>query len=228
MPKPSPITYFDHEGSENLAVVLRVIKKTLQRRPELRSCKLVFLTAEGRGPALAYNLLAEYEQKIIAVTFSPSFCIRREGRLIHPQISPKAKKFFQGVGIPVLTSRLPFSPIGGIDSSLSASLKVINNVFAVFGGSVPLAVQAILQACDMGSLEVGEIAIVATGDSAMIVSASSSELFLSPDRGLSVLEFLCKPRIFDITRQSRATYDQRAKNEEGSKAVTIEAEANSK
>ncbi|HVG26075.1 MAG TPA: hypothetical protein VM865_00610 [Acidobacteriaceae bacterium] len=200
MPKPNPITYFDSEGNENLSEVLKVIKRTVQKRPELQGCKVIFLTAEGHGPALAYNMLEQFGQKIIAVTFSPFFCLQRQGKQFHPQISSRVRKFFQGVEIPILTSRLPFESFGGSQSSISSTLKLVNDAFAVFGGSVPLAIQAVLQACDMGHVQVGEVAIVATGDCALLVSASSSAMFLSVERGLCVLEILCKPRRFDISR----------------------------
>jgi hypothetical protein len=226
MPKPSPITYFEREGTDNLPEVLKVIKKTVQRRSELQGCKVVFLTAEGRGPALAYNQLEQYGMKIIAVTFSPSFCIRRGDHLFHPQISPKVTKFFQGVEIPILTSRLPFDPIGGAESAVSQGLKMANDVFAIFGGGVALAVQAVIQACDMGHVKVGELAIVAAGDCALLVSASSSRLFLSPERGLAVLEILCKARTLNITRK-KASAPQILEADQPAKSANLSLSAQS-
>jgi hypothetical protein len=48
----SQIVYFDSEGRQNLEEVLRVVKKALNKREELRSTKLVIFTAEGQGPAI--------------------------------------------------------------------------------------------------------------------------------------------------------------------------------
>jgi hypothetical protein len=202
MPKASSITYFDGEGSENLSHVLKVLKRTLDRRVELRSSKIVFLTAEGRGPAMAYSLLEPYDPKIIAVTFAPGACATKDGKPYIPRIPEKARKFFEGVEIPVLSGRLPFDAFGSWASHAESKAKAISDTLALFGGSVPLAVQAVLQACDMGHVGIGEIVFAVTGDCLLLVSASSSAVFLTPSQGLSIHEILCKPRRFTITRKN--------------------------
>ena len=70
------IVYFESEGRQNLDEVLRIIKKTLNKRQELRSRKLVIFTAEGQGPAMAYNKLREFKPRMIAVTFPVHFSVK--------------------------------------------------------------------------------------------------------------------------------------------------------
>jgi hypothetical protein len=202
MQKPNPITYFESEGSDNLPHVVKILKKTLERRIELRTAKLVFLTAEGRGPAMAYSALEAYDPKIIAVTFAPRASGKKDGKPYTPRIPEKARKFFDGVEIPILSSRLPFDALGSWTNYAESKSKIIVDTLGLFGGSIPLAVQAVLQACDMGYVEIGELVFAVTGDCVLLLSASSTAAFLTPVQGLVIHEILCKPRSFTITRQS--------------------------
>jgi hypothetical protein len=196
--------YFEREGRQNLPYVLNTVKRTLTRRPELRSCKIVIFTAMGEGPALAYNKLREYDPKIVAVTFPPGFTVTRktdEGVIERtPTISEKLRKFFTGVGITVLTGRLPFDEIQGAES-ISSQMKLIKNVISLFGGGLSLCVQAVIQACDMGAVGIGDKVIAMSGDCAAIVTASNSVKFLSREEGLSINEILCKARNLSLTRK---------------------------
>lgn len=201
---PSRIFYFDHEGRQNLPQVINSVKVALTKRPELRSFKLVIFTASGEGPALAYNRLRQFDPKIIAVTFPPGFVATRTtdvGEIQIPaRISDKLMRFFHGVGVTILTGRLPFDPIEGCDAA-TLQMKLVKDVLSVFGGGFSLCVQAVLQACDMGALEIGERVIAITGDSAAVITASTTAKFLSVDEGLSINEILCKPRNFNIVRR---------------------------
>jgi hypothetical protein len=48
----------------------------------------------------------------------------------------------------------------------------------------------------------GELVITATGDTALLVTASTTRMFLMKDaRGLAVNEIICKPHIFDRSRK---------------------------
>jgi len=205
MPKPNPITYFDTEGSDNLAHVIKILKKTLERRTELRTSKLIFLTAEGRGPAMAYSALEAFDPKIIAVTFAPGACAKKDGKPYIPKIPERARKFFEGVEIPILSSRLPLDALGSWTSYADSKSKVIVDTLSLFGGSVHLAIQAVLQACDMGYVEIGELVFAITGDCILLVLASSTALFLTPNQGLVIEEILCKPRRFTLTRRAAAS-----------------------
>jgi len=202
MPKPNPITYFDTEGSDNLTHVIKILKKTLERRADLRTAKLIFLTSEGRGPAMAYSALEAFDPKIIAVTFAPGACAKKDGKSYVPKIPERARKFFEGVEIPILSSRLPFDALGSWASYAESKSKLIVDTLSLFGGSVHLAIQAVLQACDMGYVEVGELVFAVTGDCVLLVLASSTAVFLTPTQGLVVEEILCKPRRFTITRKA--------------------------
>jgi len=164
--------------------------------------KLVFLTRQGEGPMLAYNQIPGYEMTIIAVTFPKHFAGRREdGSVFIPEIPEKVRKFFDGVGIRVITNRLPFDDIVGAEAH-NKEMALLRSGLALFGGSIPLAIQAVLQATDAGEVDPGEQVIVATGDTALLVTASTTHHFLQKDeRGLSVNEIICKPRAFDRSRK---------------------------
>lgn len=201
----SGVWYFDQEGRKNLPDVLSKVKRDFRKREDIRSCKIVILTAWGEGPALAYNKLKEYDPKIIAVTFSPGFTVKRtdgEGKVLETpvRISDNLKKFFDGVGITVLSAKLPFEGFDGADS-IKQQMKLIKDVLSLFGGGLSLCVQAVLQACDMGAVEIGEKVVVITGDCAVLVTASNTARFLSADGGLSINEILCKPRNLNLTRR---------------------------
>jgi hypothetical protein len=201
----SGVVYFEQEGRQNLSHVLNTVKSAFRKREDVRTYKVVIFTAAGEGPALAYNKLKQYSPKIIAVTFPAGFSIRRsdnEGKEITTPIylSDELTKFFAGVGIPVLRSRLPFDGLGGAES-IAQQMKLIRDVLSLFGGGFSLCVQAVLQACDMGTVDIGEKVVVITGDCAAIITASTTARFLLPDGGLSINEILCKPRNLSLTRK---------------------------
>ncbi|HEV2381206.1 MAG TPA: hypothetical protein VG206_15605 [Terriglobia bacterium] len=203
----SRIYYFEDEGRQNLSRVLNTIKKAVDRRPDLKTHKLVVFTAMGEGPALAFNKFKEHDLKIIAVTFPSGFSVTKtteDGTNIEstPTISEKLRRFFAGVGIPVLTGSLPFDDIGGVPP-VNQHMKLIRDTLSLFGGGFSLCVQAVIQACDMGVVDVGERVIVMSGDCAAIMTASNRAKFLSKEDGLSINEILCKPRTLGLTRTPR-------------------------
>lgn len=201
----SKISYFDSEGrKENWPQVLRLVKGLFQTRPEVRSYKVVIFTAIGEGPAAAYNLLQEWDAKIIAVTFPPDFVAIQNGEKVSPRIPPKAKAFFDGVQIPVIAARLPFQMMEGA-SAHNEQMSLIISVLSLFGGSFAQAVQAVLQTCDHGLVQIGEKVFAVTGDSAAIMTASTSGKFLTRDEGLSINEIICKARNLTIARGSTST-----------------------
>jgi hypothetical protein len=200
------IIYFDREGRENLSQVLRVVKRVFKKRPEVRSHPLLVFTAIGEGAALAYNLLQEYDPKIIAITFSPDFYVMREGKKVFPQIPDKIKALFDGIGIKVIKSRLPFDEIEGM-AAHNEQMKLLKSALTLFGGGFVQCVQAVLQACDHDVVPVGEKVISITGDSAAIITASTTKGFLTRESGLVINEILCKANNFTIAR-AQATKEE--------------------
>ena len=200
------VQYFDSEGRENLSSVIKCIKLFL-RSPDNQGIvapkKIVFLTREGEGPMLAHSQLQAEDLKIIAVTFPRHYAGKRpDDAVFMPEISDRVQKFFNAFEIPIITNRLPLDDIIGAESH-NREMALLRNALALFGGSVPLAVQAVLQATDAGYVEVGEQVIAATGDTALLVTASTTRLFLVKDsRGLSVNEIICKPRVLNMTRKT--------------------------
>jgi hypothetical protein len=195
----NPIRYFPSEGRENLVSVLRVVRKRLSRKPELRGLKIVIFTAYGEGPARAFKMFEEHDPKIIAVTCPPEFTFKHADHTYKPQIDPKLRKFFDGVGITVLTGRLPFDNIEGMEAH-NREMHVLRNALSIFGGGVVPCLQAVLQACDMGAVEIGERVIAISGDWAVLMTASTTNCAFSKERGVSINEIFCKPNRFDICR----------------------------
>ena len=82
-------------------------------------------------------------------------------------------------------------------------MGLIRSALEVFGGSMPLAIQAVLQAADCGYVETGEQVIAITSDTAVLITASTTKQFLSNTCGMMVNEIICKPRMFTVSRRSR-------------------------
>jgi hypothetical protein len=204
---PCAIKYFDQEGRQNLGQVLKTVCHAYKRE-DVRSCKLVIFTSFGEGPALAYNKLAGFRPKIIAVTYPPGFSVKKMNddgveMEIPVRISDQLRKFFDGVEIKVLSSRMPLSSTEGAEATRH-EMKLIRDVLSLYGSGFSACVQAVLQACDMGEVEVGERVVSMSGDCAAIITASSSAKFLCASGGLSINEILCKPRNLTLTRKQEA------------------------
>jgi hypothetical protein len=194
MNKANKIFYFDFEGRNNLSDVIRSIKGYLKSPEPDKPHWVIFLTARGEGPILAYRELIEFDVRIAAVTFSSTLTFKAaDGQVHKPEIPEKVLKFFSGVEIPVITNRLPFDLINGADAH-NREMQLLARAFGIFGGSVSLAIQAVLQACDAGIIQPGERVIAAAGDCALIVTASGSATFLNKENGLMINEIICKPR----------------------------------
>ena len=203
----SQIVYFEREGRDNLVEVIRVVKRALKKREELRSFKLVIFTAAGEGPWHAYNQLAEYEPRIIAVTFPIDFSVKRGDERVFPRISPKLKKFFDGVGVTVVSpAPLPWDLIEGMELH-NQQMKTVKAAITLFGGGFTMCIQAVLRACDGGHVESGERVIAVSGDCAALITAATSRKFLGSE-GLTVHEIFCKPRNFNIARPQAAPSQQ--------------------
>jgi hypothetical protein len=202
--RPAAIVYFEQEGNNNLQDVIRTLKKQLKKREELRTKKIVIFTAFGEGPLLAYNalsnLVGNYEPTMIAVTFPPDFSVSRQGERISPRISDRLLKFFDGVGITVITTRLPFDKIKGAAAN-NADLDLIAKVLRLFGGGLTQCIQAALQACDAGKVCSGEQVIAVTGDWAVLLTASTTSNFLEREGGMEINEIFCRPRNLNIARR---------------------------
>ena len=195
------IVYFDSEGRQNLEEVLRVVKKALKKREELRSLKIVIFTAEGQGPAMAYNMLREFRPKIIAVTFPVHYSVKLAGseEPFFPKIREEIRDFFNGVKIEVVVPpSLPFDEISGMDGH-NQQVKLIRQTIAMFGYGFGLCIQAILRACDVGLIEEGDLVIAMSGDTAGLFIASNTEHFLNRQNGLQVQEIFCKARNLTIS-----------------------------
>ena len=194
---------FDREGRENLTSVLKNVKnymRALITSGLTYPAKIVIFTLKGEGPMLAYNQLSGLDLTIIAVTFPSTYSVELDtGGTYTPEIPEKVVKFFKGVEIPIVRTRLPFDDITGAESH-NQEMAILRKALGVFGGSIPLAIQAVLQATDADLIRPGEEVIAITSDTALLVTASTTRDFLSQSCGLIVNEIICKPRNFTITR----------------------------
>jgi len=200
------IQYFESEGRENLPSVIKYVKNYLKtfRLPtgDLlpgRPNKIVCMTFRGEGPMLAYHQLFKEDVTIVAVLFPSTYRVVSKDSITYSELPDKVRKFFDGVGIRVIRTRLPFDEITGADAH-NKEMTALKRTLAVFGGSVPLAIQAVLQATDSGEVMSGEQVIAFTSDTALVVTASTTKDFLSQSSGLLVNEILCKPKKFTIIR----------------------------
>jgi hypothetical protein len=146
-------------------------------------------------------MFEEYDPKIIAVTCPPDFTVKQAEKVYKPRLDPKLKKYFDGVGVTVLTGRLPFDKIEGLDA-YNREVQVLRNAWSIFGGGVVPCVQAVLQSCDMGAVEVGERVIAISGDWAVLMTASTTSSAFCRDHGVSINEIFCKPNNLDICRKA--------------------------
>jgi hypothetical protein len=85
-------------------------------------------------------------------------------------------------------------------------------VLSLFGGGFAVCVQAVLQACDQGVIEQGEKVIAIAGDTAAVMTASTTRGFLSRESGFSINEILCKARKLTIARGAPAKAVEQTKN----------------
>lgn len=131
--RAASIIYFDEEGRQNLPQVLRVVKRTLKKRADLRSLKIIIFTAEGEGAALALNQLEDFDPTIIAVTFPHDFYVLRGGKRYFPRVPDKLRRFLEAVGVKLLTSRLPFDKIEGAEL-YNQQLDSVKKTLSILGG----------------------------------------------------------------------------------------------
>lgn len=201
--------YFTQDGRANLRDVLRFVQRSLKKRADLRTMKLVFLTGFGEGPMLATRLLREFDPKIIAVTFPPTLKLKVGEDVMTPRISDEVAAFLKAMKVDIITARLPFDTMVGANMQES-EMRTIIGTLSIFGRSVPLCVQAVLQACDFGYVAEGEDVIGITGDCAAIITATSTKNFLSPTSLFVVKEFICKSGSRNVGRPLTGAKKQNA------------------
>ena len=186
--RSSAIAYFNEEGRTNLRHVLRLVQRARCKRPELQELKVVFMTAFGEGPLLATKLFRNNKPRMIAVTFPPTVKLPDGKPYV---LSDQVESYLKAMKVELVRARLPFDGFGG-NTPADQQMILIKSVLSSFGRSMPMCVEAVLQACDAGLVEEGEDVIGITGDMAAIVTASTTSKYLSSQSVFSVREFICK------------------------------------
>jgi hypothetical protein len=188
-------TYFWQEGKDNLRDCLRIAFEAAKQHGIE---KIVIFTGEGEGVKIAYDEFStqsEYNDiQIVAVTFPHGY--KRE-------ISPEDRDWMMIRKIPVVQAHLPFDPIKAQFQGhgiLGQDFSLLGNALNIFGGSISLCVQAVLMACDAGTVSKGEHVIALTSDTSILVrSAPTSQLLTD----FIVREIFCKSAVLDISKREQ-------------------------
>jgi hypothetical protein len=188
-------TYFWQEGKANLNDCLRISFEAAKRHDVT---KLVIFTAIGEGVKTAHRDFISQEQyahmEIVAVTFAHGHP--------HPQdISNEDAEWMIRNKIPLIRAHLPFDPIRAQYQEhgiLGQDFTLLGNVLSIFGGSMNLAVQAVLMACDAGVVRKGEHVISLTSDTSILVRSAPTSHLLTD---FIVREIFCKAVFFDISKK---------------------------
>ena len=183
---------FDEEGAHNLAECSLL---ALKAAVESEATTLVIFTAAGDGVLKAIELgqtdPAFGRIRLIAVSFPPSRV---------PEGQPKIDSAkFEDIGVPVVIAHLPFTPLTSA-ADKDGQRSRLRDILNIFGGGLALCVQAVTMACDAGKIEPGERVVAMSGDTAIVVLATSTEHMFDPTRGLVVERIVCKADRYAISR----------------------------
>lgn len=198
--------YFDGEGRAHMEMCIERAFEYL-RSTGIRS--VVMFTGSGEGPLYALqNFLCQEEYasiKVVAVT-PPA---RREylADLKDPQkgtvkagiLNEARKVILRNGNIPIISANLPFKPLQTPQPHYSP-WNIVSEAFGILGGGVALCIQAILIACDAGEIDIGERVVALTADTAIVAWASRTETFLSPQSGLLLEHFICRPKTYPLSK----------------------------
>lgn len=202
--------YFDGEGRAFMRECVERAFEHCATHPDIRS--VVMFTGNGEGPHFAATSLlprARYKHvRLVAVTppFGKRYIDPIKGS-VHAGIAPEMRDELGELGIAVIAAHLPFQE--SFDGSLfpdgrgrrSSPWTRVSAALGILGGGLPLAIQAIMMACDAGEVEPGELVVALTADTAITATACRTESFLSPVEGLLVEEILCRPRRYPISKR---------------------------
>lgn len=197
-------TYFWQEGRANLSDCLRISFEAAKRH-DVR--KLVIFTAVGEGIKLAHEKFLSQEQysnmELVAVTFAHGHS--------HPKdIADEDVYWMRNNNIPLIRAHLPFDPIRAQYQShgiLGQDFSLLGNVLGIFGGSMSLAVQAVLMACDAGAVRKGEHVISLASDTSILVRSAPTSHLLTD---FIVREIFCKAVFFDISKKEKPLQEANA------------------
>jgi hypothetical protein len=177
---------------------------------------IVMYTANGLGPCLAverYLNDPEYSWiRLVAVTPPAQ---RRyiadprdpEKNTVRSGVFGESRVLLDEANVPIVSARLPFRAVVGHPTSEGTApegttdpMQLVDRAFGILGGGLSLCVQAAMIACDAGYVAPGEKIATMTADTAIVVLASHTEMFLSPRTGLLVEHIICRPLLYDISK----------------------------
>ena len=188
-------TYFWQEGKSNLHDCLRI---SFEAATKHDVNKIVIFTGAGDGVKSAWKDFLSQEQyahiSLVAVTFpnghSHAHLFLREDL-----------EWLDQKKITLVRAHLPFDPIRSQYQGhgiLGQDFSLLGNVLSIFGGSMSLAVQAVLMACDAGAISKGENVIALTSDTSIMVRSAPTSHLLTD---FIVREVFCKAVLLDISKK---------------------------
>jgi hypothetical protein len=206
-------TYLDHEGREGMRECLRL---SFEWCVSGDVATVVVFTGTGEGPYFAAKELLPQPQynnvRVVAVT-PPSGRPYRSNPsdpsspLVRAGISSSMREELGAFGISVVSAHLPFKEIHDGHTRASEWSRVAE-AYGVLGGGFSLCIQAMMMACDAGTIEAGERVVSCSADTAVVAFASRTDSFLSPTDGVLVEHIICRPARYTISKQRHVLLDR--------------------
>lgn len=205
-------TYVGGEGRDHLGACMEA---TFQYCRDHAVSVLVIYTATGDGPALAVDRFLTQPQyaniRVVAVTPPANRTYVADSRaeertFVQTGIFGERQKQLSDAGVSIVSARLPFRPLTTSavqgPSGPTDPMQLVDRAFGVLGGGFSFCIQAVLMACDAGAVTRLERVAAMSADTALVVIASQSESFFSADIGLLVEHIICRPSLYDISKQT--------------------------
>lgn len=242
-PTPQQTMYVAGEGRDYLDICMAA---TFAYCRTADITVVVVYTSNGDGPCRAvskYLSQSDYSNiRLVAVTppanrpyraSPPSAEESEKAKFVRVGVFGEKRKLLTDANVPIVSARLPFHSVlvpgsGGRQHSQDP-FHLVDCAFGVLGGGFSFCIQVALVACDAGAVRMGERIAVMSADTALAVTASHSESFLSPTHGLLVEHIICRPAIYNISKSQHFVTEQQLSPpiEEDKKQLALELPASS-
>ena len=202
--RQASITYFAEEGRANFPEVLELVAS----RAESGDVDTAIMFSATLENAVTAAERLRGVVGLVVVTYrheAANYSEDDEGN-ITPEpigIGPEGKEPLFELGADLIRGKLPFSEIV-IPSYSDPKTFAIREALRLISGGCVLVSQAILMACDQGSVSEGDRVISFSGDTAVVATAAHAETAFFPNVGMEIHEIICKPEVLTISRVRRA------------------------
>jgi hypothetical protein len=191
------IRYFPDEGRHHRAATLRACRARL-RGGDIRH--FVIFTLDGKAGLEASKVLGKLPVKIIAISFPPENVTSRDvpAGTFQIGILGDIATRLQKAGITIVQGTMPLREIL-IPGDKDVKIEAIRRTLGLMSGGLDLCVEAVLMACDAGHVDIGEIVLACSADTAIVARASRTTALLV---SFEIQEVLCKPRLLTTTKKA--------------------------